>query len=105
MKIVTAKAIPNTIFLAERDGFFSMSSTLRYTRNICLGRVKNVAIAKNQKLTPQVEKTAVAKCEGMAEKRITRTIYPTLARQRVSDRKAQYPESSFASQTGQSPVV
>jgi len=31
-------------------------------------------MAKNQKLTPQVEKTAVQKWEGMAEKRITRTI-------------------------------
>jgi hypothetical protein len=32
-------------------------------------------MAKNQKLTSQVEKTAVEKCDGITEKRIMRTIY------------------------------
>jgi hypothetical protein len=39
-----------------------------------LGSVTKVAMAKAQKLTPQVEKTAVEKWEGIAEKRMMRTI-------------------------------
>jgi hypothetical protein len=36
--------------------------------------VRKVAIAKAQKLTPQVENTAVEKWEGMAEKRMMKII-------------------------------
>ena len=39
-----------------------------------MGRVSSVAKAKPKKLTSQVEKTAVEKWEGMAEKRMRRTI-------------------------------
>lgn len=39
-----------------------------------MGSVSSVAMAKNQKLTPQVAKTAVEKCDGMAEKRMMKTI-------------------------------
>lgn len=40
-----------------------------------MGRVRKVAMVKAQKLTPQVEKTAVEKCEGMAEKRMMKIIW------------------------------
>jgi hypothetical protein len=39
-----------------------------------LGRVRKVARAKAKKLTSQVEKTAVEKWEGIAERRMRRII-------------------------------
>jgi hypothetical protein len=48
--------------------------TPRYTRKICFGSERKVAMTKNQKLTSQVENTAVEKCEGMALRRMMRTI-------------------------------